>query len=88
VVDAEASNTDSTQYQREAGTVIVQRQESRFVARYRQTLPDTQAKRLRLTVGWTDLYLVETADLIEAKRSAGHRYVREALGQLLDYAAH
>ena len=83
---AGASNTDSTQYQREPGTVIVQRQESRFVARYRQTLPAAQAKRLRLAVGWTDLYLVDTADLIEAKRSAGHRYVREALGQLLDYA--
>jgi hypothetical protein len=88
VVDAEASNTDSTQYQREPGTVIVQRQESRFVARYRQTLPAEQAKRLRLAVGWTDLYLVDTADLIEAKRAPGHRYVREALGQLLDYAAH
>jgi hypothetical protein len=79
---------DTTQYQREPGTVIVQRQESRFVARYRQTLLATQAKRLRLAVGWTDLYIVDTADLIEAKRSAGHRYVREALGQLLDYAAH
>jgi hypothetical protein len=88
VVDAEASNTDTTQYQREPGTVVVQRQESRFVARYRQTLPDAQAKRLRLAVGFTDLYLIDTADLIEAKRSAGHRYVREALGQLLDYAAH
>jgi len=88
VVDAEASNTGSTQYEREPGTVIVQRQESRFVARYRQTLPAAQAKRLRLAVGWTDLYVVDTADLIEAKRSAGHRYVREALGQLLDYAAH
>jgi hypothetical protein len=87
VVDAEASNTDSTQYQREPGTVFVQRQESRFVARYRQTLPDARAKRLRLSVGLTDLYVVDTGDLIEAKRSAAHRYVRDALGQLLDYAA-
>lgn len=88
VVDAEASNTGSTEYQREPGTVVVQRQESRFVARYRQTLPVAQAKRLRLAVGWTDLYLVDTADLIEAKRSAEQRYAREALGQLLDYATH
>jgi hypothetical protein len=88
VVDAEASNTDSTQYEREPGTVIVQRQESRFVARYRQTLPAAQAKRLRLAVGLSDLYVIDTADLIEAKRSARHRYVREALGQLLDYATH
>ena len=88
VVDAEASNTDSTQYQREAATVTVERKESQFVARYRQTLPTAEAKRLRLAVGLTDLYLVDTADLIEAKRSPAHRYVREALGQLLDYAAH
>jgi hypothetical protein len=47
-----------------------------------------QAKRLRLSVGLTELYLVDTGDLIEAKRSAAHRYVRDALGQLLDYAAH
>ena len=41
------------------------------MARYRQTLPAAQAKRPRLTVGWTDLYLIDTADLIEAKRSPG-----------------
>jgi len=88
VVDAEANATDRTQYQRSPGAVIVERAESRFVARYRQTLPDEQAKRLRLSVGLTDLYLVDTGDLIEAKRSAAHRYVRDALGQILDYAAH
>jgi hypothetical protein len=87
VVDAEANHADSTQYTREARTVIVQRGESQLVARYRQTLSGP-AKRLRLPVGLTDLYLVEEADLIEAKVSAKHRYVREALGQLLDYAAH
>lgn len=88
VVDAEVSHTDTAEYTREPGTVMVQRLESRFVARYWQVLPDVQAKRLRLSVGLTDLYLVDTADLIEAKRSADHRYVREALGQLLDYATH
>lgn len=46
------------------------------MARYRQTLPAAQTKRLRLAVGWTDLYVIDKADLIEAKRSAGHRYVR------------
>jgi hypothetical protein len=86
VVDAEASHADSTQYERQARTVIVRRGESQLVARYRRTLSDP-AKRLRLSVGWTDLYRPKEGDLIEAKVSAKHRYVREALGQLLDYAA-
>jgi hypothetical protein len=88
VVDAEASHVESSEYERKPGTVTLHRAEARLVARYRQTLPEAQAKRLRLAVGWTDLYCVKDADLIEAKRSAEHRYVREALGQLLDYAAH
>lgn len=88
IVDAEASHTTSSEYQRQAATVTIRRVEAQLVARYRQTLPEPQAKRLRLAVGWTDLYRVEDADLIEAKRSGEHRYVREALGQLLDYAAH
>ena len=87
VVDAEASHADSTHYERKAKTVTVWRGESQLVARYRQTLAE-QAKRLRLDVGWTDLYRVKEADLIEAKVSTEHRYVREALGQLLDYAVH
>lgn len=38
--------------------------------------------------GPTDLYIEYngTFDLIEAKSSASHAYVRQALGQLLDYA--
>lgn len=67
-------------------TVI--RGEARLVARYLETLPPVKATRLRLSVGLTDLYDTETADIIEAKVSADHHYVRQALGQLLDYAAH
>lgn len=88
VFNAEAMHTESTAYQRSAETVTVRRVEARLVARYRDSLPSGQGHRLRLAVGWTDLYDLSGADLIEAKRSAGHRYVREALGQLLDYAAH
>ena len=88
VVDAESIYVQSSQYERAPGTVTLRRLEARLVARYRETLPEAQAKRLRLSVGWTDLYRVEDADLIEAKRSPGHHFVREALGQLLDYAAH
>ena len=88
VVDAEASNTEDSHYERQPGTVIIRRVEARLVDRYLQTLPGEQAKRLRVAVGWTDLYLVDEGDLIEAKRSPTHRYVRQALGQLLDYAAY
>ncbi|MCM0674661.1 hypothetical protein NCC78_08165, partial [Micromonospora phytophila] len=83
---AEENHTDVTTYERSAGTVTVQRAEARLVAKYRATLPELM--RLRLAVGWTDLYCIEDGDLIEAKRSAAHAYVRDALGQLLDYAAH
>ncbi|WP_223874731.1 hypothetical protein [Salinispora oceanensis] len=88
VFEAEAMHTESAEYQRSVKTVTVRRVEARLMARYRDSLPTGQGKRLRLAVGWTDLYDLAGADLIEAKRSASHRYVRDALGQLLDYAAH
>jgi hypothetical protein len=80
------SHVESTEYERKAGKVIVRRGEAQLVALHRQTLPESKA--LLLSVGRTDLYLVEEGDLIEAKVSARHRYVRQALGQLLDYAGH
>jgi hypothetical protein len=88
VVEAEASHVETSEYERLPGKVTVKRGEAQLVKRYTQTFPEAPAKRLRLVVGLTDLYRVEEADLIEAKVSAKHRYVREALGQLLDYAAH
>ena len=89
VIAAEASNVESTEYERKSGRVIVRRGEAQLVATYKKTLPPGQkAVRLQLSVGLTDLYDEETADIIEAKVSAEHRYVRQALGQLLDYAAH
>ncbi|MEV0396868.1 hypothetical protein [Polymorphospora rubra] len=88
VFEAEAMHVESAEYQRSVKTVTVRRVEARLMAKYRDSLPTGQRKRLRLAVGWTDLYDLAGADLIEAKRSARHRYVREALGQLLDYAAH
>jgi hypothetical protein len=88
VVDAEAGNVESTEYERMSATVIVRRGEAQLVGRYLRTLPPGKAIRLQLAVGWTDLYDEETGDIIEAKVSAEHGYVRQALGQLLDYAAH
>ncbi|MBW6432726.1 hypothetical protein KZ829_03095 [Actinoplanes hulinensis] len=86
VVDAEQVHVDSTSYERTAGTVLVRRAEARLVARYRESLGSTGNHRLKSAVGFTDLYLNDDSDIIEAKRSAEHRYIREALGQLLDYA--
>ncbi|GIM95616.1 hypothetical protein [Paractinoplanes toevensis] len=56
------------------------------MARYRESLGASEDQRLKSAVGFTDLYLSEDGDIIEAKRGAEHRYLREALGQLLDYA--
>jgi hypothetical protein len=88
IVSAEASHTQSSQYERTAATVTLRRAEAQLVTKYCDSLPGVEHKRLQLASGWSDLYLVDTADLIEAKASADHHYVRQALGQLLDYAAH
>jgi hypothetical protein len=88
LIAAEANHVSGTEYQRTPGNVIVRRGEAQLVSTYLRTLPAHKAKRLQLAVGLTDLYDEETADIIEAKVSAEHRYVRQALGQLLDYAAH
>lgn len=76
---------------------VAVRNESALVVRYRRFLTETGdrrlQKRLRSVVGISDLYLLPAepghlTELIEAKSSAAHKYVREALAQLLDYAAH
>ena len=86
IVDAENAHVTSTTYERTAGTVFVRRAESVLVARYRQSIAGSGDHRLRSAVGFTDLYLSDSGEIIEAKRGADHRYVRDALGQLLDYA--
>jgi hypothetical protein len=86
LVHAEKVHVTSTTYERTAATVVVRRAEAVLVARYRDSLPDVATHRLRSAVGHTDLYLNENREIIEAKRGSDHRYVREALGQLLDYA--
>ncbi|KAB1923407.1 hypothetical protein F8280_15970 [Micromonospora noduli] len=86
IVAAEKANVTETEYERAASTVKVRRAETMLVGLYRQTLADKGEHRLRSAVGHTDLYLSEDGTIVEAKRGADHRYVREALGQLLDYA--
>jgi hypothetical protein len=86
VVAAEANRTAATTYELPARTVTVHRAEAALVNTYRQSIAGLGNHRIRSTVGFTDLYLTDDGDIIEAKRAAEHRYVRDALGQLLDYA--
>ncbi|MEU7872802.1 hypothetical protein [Dactylosporangium sp. NPDC049140] len=85
---AENVHVTSAIYERTPGTVVVRRAEAVLVALYRQSVAGLGDHRLRTAVGFTDLYLSDSGDIIEAKRGSEHRYVREALGQLLDYAVH
>lgn len=83
---AENIRVTSATYERTYGVVVIRRAEAVLVALYRQSVRGLGDYRLRTAVGFTDLYLSDEGDIIEAKRSSEHRYVREALGQLLDYA--
>ncbi len=58
-------HTDTSEYDLPGRKITLQRAEARLVARYRNTLSDPQAWRLRLDVGWTDLFDPARADLIE-----------------------
>ncbi len=90
VVDVEAVNMTSTTYERPGASVLVRRAEALLVSSYRATLESAEVRRLRTPSGVTDLYVRSAAgaEIVEAKRSAGHGFVRQALGQLLDYAVH
>ncbi|GAA2388023.1 hypothetical protein Cme02nite_22900 [Catellatospora methionotrophica] len=86
IVEAEKSHVTSATYERAAATVVVLRAEAALVSRYRHSISGSGDHRLRSAVGHTDLYLSREGEIIEAKSGASHRYVRDALGQLLDYA--
>ncbi|MFJ6660067.1 hypothetical protein ACIQNG_27505 [Streptomyces sp. NPDC091377] len=92
VAAAEMMRTHRTQYQRMRRMVVVDRREALLVKEYRDHVlaPGEDAERFYCTSGISDLYIQgpEGAEVIEAKSSAGHQHVRQALGQLLDYAPH
>jgi hypothetical protein len=77
-------------YERTSGTIVVHRAEALLVAEYEGTLTDQSVKRIRTPAGITDLYVTgsDGVEMIEAKSGSDHRFVRQALGQLLDYAPH
>lgn len=85
----EAVRTTTTTYSRAAGEVLVHRAEALLVQDYRATLNGVTTSRFKTPDGGVADLLVTTADtveVIEAKRSSSRTYVRQALGQLLDYA--
>jgi len=90
VIDVEAVNVSQTSYTTLSSMVLVHRAEALLVAKYRASLTDVNVGRIRTPVGVTDLYISESdeVEIVEAKRDAGHHFVRQALGQLLDYVLH
>ncbi|WP_430382437.1 hypothetical protein [Streptomyces sp. P10-4] len=86
----EELRTHRTGYRRTGRLVVVDRREARLVRAYRLFLADQSltARRFFCPSGISDMYLetAEGGEVIEAKSEAGHRHVRQALAQLLDYA--
>ncbi|MFI9723821.1 hypothetical protein ACIHFE_29885 [Streptomyces sp. NPDC052396] len=90
VVPVEGVHTTAATYQRDARQIHVNRAESLLTQEYADTLSGVEVERLRTPAGITDLHVSgpDGTEIIEAKRSGDHKYVRAALGQLLDYAPH
>lgn len=88
-VAVEAINTPRTWSKSTEGYTLVQRAEALMVGVYRETLGSQEVGRIRVENGGvTDLYVRHEhgIEIIEAKSGSSHGYVRQALGQLLDYA--
>jgi len=98
VVGAEAHNKDSATGTSPARTFVADRAEARLVVDYKDFLHANgdrrSQQRLKSEVGFSDIYLLPdtpgrgAAEIVEAKSSASHSKVREALAQLLDYVIH
>ncbi|MFC6881554.1 hypothetical protein [Actinomadura yumaensis] len=90
VVDLENVRTTRAGYQVHERQVLVHRAEALLVREYVNSLEGCETGRLRTPVGITDIHVTgpDGTEIIEAKRGSDHRYVRDALGQLLDYVVH
>ncbi|MFC9219526.1 hypothetical protein ACFT8W_01690 [Streptomyces hygroscopicus] len=85
----EQQHTPIVSFERPAATTLYSREEQPLVMEFCATLAIT-AERFRSPVGLCDIYVQgpDGVEVIEAKSRSEHRYVREALSQLLDYAPH
>ncbi|MGW1057808.1 hypothetical protein [Micromonospora rubida] len=90
IIGVEAVHTSETSYERTGGITLVRRAEALLVNEYRSTLTGVTVDRMKASSGITDLYVNGPGgvEIIEAKSGGGHKFVRQALGQLLDYAPH
>ncbi|MFJ5258977.1 hypothetical protein ACIQAC_00675 [Streptomyces sp. NPDC088387] len=90
VAAAEELRTLRTGYRRTGRMIVVDRREAGLVREYREFLRGSgrSAHRFFCPSGVSDLYVhgADGAEVIEAKSTAEHAHVRQALGQLLDYA--
>ncbi len=89
ILPTERSPVSATTFTTTARDVTLRRTESLLVQAYLASLSSgATARRISCRTGLTDLYVTQDghADLIEAKSSNAHPYVRQALGQILDYA--
>ncbi|MEV0131954.1 hypothetical protein AB0H83_26255 [Dactylosporangium sp. NPDC050688] len=75
-------------------TVAAARREADLVSRYERYLEEHGHRAIRneitlpgrLDTLFTDVYVEDTEELLEAKASAGRNHIRLAIGQLCDYA--
>ncbi|MEU6822733.1 hypothetical protein ABZ921_19065 [Streptomyces atriruber] len=90
VVPVEGVHTPTAAYRRDEREIQVQRAEALLVNEYKATLAGAEVTRLRTPSGITDLHVTgpDGTEVVEAKSSGEHTYVRAALAQLLDYAPH
>ncbi|WP_242904627.1 hypothetical protein [Actinomadura terrae] len=90
VVDLEKVHTAQASYRTAGRQILVRRAEALLVREYVESLEACETGRLRTPVGITDIHITGPGgtEIVEAKSGSGHRYVRDALGQLLDYAPH
>ncbi|MFF7729103.1 hypothetical protein [Streptomyces sp. NPDC008001] len=90
IVPVEGLHTTASTYQRDARQIVVSRAEALLVREYTETLGGVAHRRLRTPAGITDIHVSApgSTEIIEAKSSSDHSYVRAALAQLLDYAPH
>ncbi|QQM44046.1 hypothetical protein [Streptomyces liliifuscus] len=88
----EELRTHRTGYRRSRRLIVVDRREAVLVREYRQHLADRglTAQRFYCASGISDMYVesVDGSEVIEAKSTASHLHVRQALAQLLDYGPH
>lgn len=90
IVEPEARHTDSFSQRIAQRDEERHRVEAKLVAHYRQANPDRTFNSFLTADGRrTDLYYLDgdEVEIIEAKAFIGHEKVRQAVAQLLDYAA-